>query len=615
MTKDLAPGGRKRCWRFGIDTRHLAAILGGAAIVASSVAWAADNTPIGKQLLIKQSASKKTIKIQSKDPSGLPLPTASPATTGAALEVTLTYGTGSVAETFMLPAANWKASGSPVKVYKYKDSSGAPGTIKTVTFTGGKQLKVSGFPSTLTLANAPHLGANVVLTIGSDRYCLDFVTPANPNTAASAKWGAQLVGGTCPAPPTTSTTSTSSTTTTTVPGTCGDGSVNSPTEQCDDGNTDPCDGCTGCKFDSCGDGTVCANEGEQCDDGNLTPGDGCNASCETEGSTCTSPPIGNRLVVVSLTTPSALSGVQIRLEYPQLQSSLPGSGTSSVVQNRVFFFQKPSSGITLANDSDTDLTAVIAGAGAPGSEFMHSGVLFAANFDDCIPADQGVCNRIQFVTGCCNNPADPNQFGNSCAGYTPTLTCEGDEDCPNRTNAICTGVGAPYSCCTGAGIGTCDSTGCTGAGTPFACCTGVGTGNCEAQTTGCAGPGTPFPCCTGLNTGNCPAFAGSCTFKCPGNPPICGINNDRNVFNFSTTVAGPCQGKVCSNNSQRACVVDADCVSPGTCTVTQAAGACPGESACVPQVGPDGITQCFVTDPVDALGQPIAGVSCSVTVL
>jgi cysteine-rich repeat protein len=607
MKKDLARADGKRHWPFRGDSRCVAVMLG-AAMLMSSTAGAADHEPIGRLLLVKQSTSKKTLKIQSVDPAGLALPGTSPATTGAALEITLSTGSGSTSETFTLPAVQWQASGNPVSTYKYKDHTNAPGTIKSITLKGGKLLKVSGLPSALTLSGAPFLGGNVVVTMGSDRYCLDFVTPANPNTTQQAKWSVQTVAATCPVIPTTTTTTTT-VTTTTLPPNCGNGIVEAG-EQCDDNNATPCDGCTSCHVDVCGDGILCTNEGEQCDGGS-----GCNALCETDGSTCTSPAIGTRLVVVSIDTPSKLAGVQIGLEYPQLQSSIPGTGTSSVVQSRAFFFQKPASGIALVNDTDADLTALIAGAGAPGSEFIQAGVLFAVNFDDCIPVDQGVCNRIQFVTGCCNNPADPNQFGNSCGGYTPTLTCEGDEDCPNRTNDICTAAGVPYSCCTGAGIGTCDSTDCVGAGDPFACCTGAGTGNCEAKTTGCTGPGTPFPCCTGSQTGNCPAFAGSCTFKCPGNPPLCGINNDKGVFNFSTTVAGPCQGKVCSNNAARACLTDSDCVSPGTCTVTQAAGACPGESACVPQAGPGGITQCTVTDPVDALGNPVSGVTCSVTVL
>ncbi|HXN33968.1 MAG TPA: DUF4215 domain-containing protein, partial [Polyangiaceae bacterium] len=77
---------------------------------------------------------------------------------------------------------------------------------------------------------------------------------------------------------------------------CGDGVING-TEQCDDGNTTPADGCSAscrlepgfacvtsmtvpnsvCHKTTCGDGN---KEGfEQCDDGNLIPYDGCSPTC------------------------------------------------------------------------------------------------------------------------------------------------------------------------------------------------------------------------------------------------------------------------------------------------------------------------------------------------
>jgi len=62
---------------------------------------------------------------------------------------------------------------------------------------------------------------------------------------------------------------------------CGDGIVD-PGEQCDDGNTNNCDGCSNaCTLvTGCGDGVVCGTE--QCDDGNTTSCDGCSATCTIE---------------------------------------------------------------------------------------------------------------------------------------------------------------------------------------------------------------------------------------------------------------------------------------------------------------------------------------------
>lgn len=66
---------------------------------------------------------------------------------------------------------------------------------------------------------------------------------------------------------------------------CGDGVVNQPTEQCDDGNNIDGDGCSAeCLIETveprCGDGIL--DDGEQCDDGNNVDGDGCSAECTFE---------------------------------------------------------------------------------------------------------------------------------------------------------------------------------------------------------------------------------------------------------------------------------------------------------------------------------------------
>ncbi len=57
-------------------------------------------------------------------------------------------------------------------------------------------------------------------------------------------------------------------------------------EECDDGNTDPCDGCSAtCTIEpglGCGDGVAVPACGEQCDDGNDVAGDGCAGTCHVE---------------------------------------------------------------------------------------------------------------------------------------------------------------------------------------------------------------------------------------------------------------------------------------------------------------------------------------------
>ncbi len=64
---------------------------------------------------------------------------------------------------------------------------------------------------------------------------------------------------------------------------CGDGTQDDG-EECDDGNTEPDDGCSPvCEIEECGDGFFQPTLGEECDDGNTESGDGCSADCGVEG--------------------------------------------------------------------------------------------------------------------------------------------------------------------------------------------------------------------------------------------------------------------------------------------------------------------------------------------
>ena len=66
---------------------------------------------------------------------------------------------------------------------------------------------------------------------------------------------------------------------------CGDGEINQDSEECDDGNTEDGDGCSGnCILEEapiCGDGEI-NQDSEECDDGNTEDGDGCDADCILE---------------------------------------------------------------------------------------------------------------------------------------------------------------------------------------------------------------------------------------------------------------------------------------------------------------------------------------------
>lgn len=71
--------------------------------------------------------------------------------------------------------------------------------------------------------------------------------------------------------------------------------------------------------------------------------------------------------------------------------------------------------------------------------------------------------------------------------------------------------------------------------------------------------------------------------------------------------AGCALGEICDNGDPLVCSPGSNLpFGPGP-----QAGCCPGDNACVTQAD---LTSCSVSDPVDVLGQPVAGVTCSVSI-
>lgn len=191
----------------------------------------------------------------------------------------------------------------------------------------------------------------------------------------------------------------------------------------------------------CGDGVI--SFPEQCDDSNTTSGDGCSSTCEVEGNSC-SPLLAPRTVTVNVTASEPFAAADITLDYPQFQSGIPGTGQSSLVQNRITVNQgNPANYLFLANDRETDLKMGLASS----EDEFNTGTLLTLAFDGCVALAENVCNRNQNVIGCCNGDGDDPV---NCAFTPPVCTTfplgsigsGTPEDCCPADNACVTQVGA-----------------------------------------------------------------------------------------------------------------------------------------------------------------------------
>ena len=200
-------------------------------------------------------------------------------------------------------------------------------------------------------------------------------------------------------------------------------------------------------------------------------------------------------------------------------------------------------GFQAASAEDPMVNAFCTGSGAPDACCTGVGT------GTCGPGLNSLCTGLAAPYYCCTGAGTGNcnwaSLGSNLSFTAPRTLYQSntnrailaDFDAPVATNTLCTGSGAPWACCTGAGAGTC-TTYCTGANTPYSCCTGSGTGNCGASrcillhfpmppdyvaagnmtwtygmvTKGnatCTAAGVPWPCCTGSGTGTCGVLDGT----------------------------------------------------------------------------------------------------------
>ncbi len=397
----------------------------------------------------------------------------------------------------------------------------------------------------------------------------------------------------------------------------------------------------------CGNGVTEGNE--QCDDGanNGTPGDTCDADCHSVAETCgPGTPAGgtvlsnHRYVKVALSIPGGkkLAGVRVGFDYPQLEASIPGTGTTDVVHGAVTLLQPapPSGFLDLAKDDDTEFSYFL----ASGTEFIDSGDLFQVKLDECVALNQNICSRSQNVIGCCPtadivacnaNPADPVACFCGAFGVVNRSDCVSN----NCTLGVCANFPlAPAGSCD-TGTLTCTTASqlgraCMTATEGSVCADWAAyAGSCDTVNKICKGDSpNPGKACTASNEAlNCSGTAVD-EATCEAEQDTCSRLGDQangtygcgSIFNpvgaknnagqFPSVAVGPTnalQFKVTTPPTFPGFTPNFPPLpSDGT-------GACPTNNVCVSQAQQTQVS-CQVTDPVDGFAQPVAGVTCTITI-
>jgi hypothetical protein len=203
-------------------------------LLAAPMARAAEQTLLGKRLLISDpgAATKRKVICAAKHGNSANALGGDPTVAGAIVEVTANGGTPSE-QSFALPqgtGSNGKAfwSGDAVAGYKYSDTRGENGPVRTVKLrnhAGGAlrlAVKIAGTNGGLAVVppNPGTDGCVVLSIVDGDRYSVAFGATASvtTNNAKTLLMKKPTVEAVCPPVPTTVTTT--STSTTTIPGTC-----------------------------------------------------------------------------------------------------------------------------------------------------------------------------------------------------------------------------------------------------------------------------------------------------------------------------------------------------------------------------------------------------------
>lgn len=219
--------------RKGVGGRREGVALHARMLVAltclAATAAASDHPEEARKLALKDVRGQSLSWTVNVPPPVVPA--ASPVVVGATLELRARSGETA---SFDLPASGWSADDAGTR-FRFENplAPGGPSAVKSATFKSQRVIKVRTKATGLTLDEPTQGVVSIALTIGDDVYCSTCVTPTHDQPG-------RYTAKRCPAPascPSTSTTSTSTSTSTTtssfVPGVCGNGVVDQPSEQCD----------------------------------------------------------------------------------------------------------------------------------------------------------------------------------------------------------------------------------------------------------------------------------------------------------------------------------------------------------------------------------------------
>lgn len=198
-------------WKSAV--RHASFVL--AAFVLASVAQAADQAILGRQIVVRNpkstDPSRRTVVAAARDTAGTATLVGDPTAGGARLEI-IANGTNPSAQLFPLPQGIgadgkpfWTAIGPTA--YRYKDIDGEQGPVRLVrmrrgrngTFRISAKLEAGSWPFDILPPDAGTDGFLTISITGGDRYCVQYGTDTPDVNRGGRVWKAkQAAAKACP---------------------------------------------------------------------------------------------------------------------------------------------------------------------------------------------------------------------------------------------------------------------------------------------------------------------------------------------------------------------------------------------------------------------------------